>query len=119
MSDLASAETNLGALANGDAPVLETLVQMSMDTFERSGLDPQTYLMVRLAALVAMDASPMLYLKHLGDASDVDLSLRQMQGTLVAIAPLVGSVRIMSAAGNVLRGLGLAAAAAEASADYR
>jgi hypothetical protein len=36
-------EDQLGALAQGDAPVLETLAQMHLDTLERSGLDERTY----------------------------------------------------------------------------
>ena len=48
----------LGRIAQGDAPVLETLLQMNLDAAERSGLDADTYLAVRLAALVAMDAAP-------------------------------------------------------------
>ena len=113
MTDTASVERNLGALAQGEAPVLETLAQMTVNTFERSGLDAQTYHLVRLAALVAMDAPPLQYLAHIGSAGAADVRLEQLQGTLVAIAPLVGSVRIMSAAGKVLRGLGLAAAVEE------
>jgi 4-carboxymuconolactone decarboxylase len=113
MSEPTSAQQNLGALAKGEAPVLEQLAEMTVNTFERSGLDPQTYLLVRFAALVAMDAAPLQYVAHIGAAGVADVKLEQLQGTLVAIAPLVGSVRVMSAAGKVLRGLGLAAAIEE------
>ena len=43
---------------------------MNLDAAERSGLDAQTYLLVRLAALVAMDAAPVSYLVTLGAAAE-------------------------------------------------
>lgn len=108
-----SAVDNIGALAQADAPVLETLAQMTLDTFERSGLDTETYVLVRIAALVAMDAAPMSYLLNLGAADELGVSLDKIQGALVAVAPVVGSARVVSAAGNMLRGLGFAAIGAE------
>jgi 4-carboxymuconolactone decarboxylase len=119
MTDTTSVEHNLGGLARGEAPVLETLVTMTVDTFERSGLDPQTYLLVRLAALVALDAAPASYLMHLGAAEELGVPveegkspvpLEKLQATLVAIAPVVGSARVVSAAANLVRMLGLAEA---------
>jgi alkylhydroperoxidase/carboxymuconolactone decarboxylase family protein YurZ len=103
-----SAGGNLGALAQGDAPVLETLAQMTVHTLERSGLDPETYSLVRIAALVAMDAAPMSYLMNIGAADSLGVPLEQVQGTLVAIAPIVGTARIVSAAGKIVRSFGLA-----------
>jgi 4-carboxymuconolactone decarboxylase len=102
-----SPEQNITAMAHGDAPVLETLAQMTLNTLERSGLDPETYALVRIAALVAMDAAPVSYLLNIGVATDIGVPLERVQGTLVAIAPVVGSARIVSAASKMLRALGL------------
>jgi 4-carboxymuconolactone decarboxylase len=100
----------LGRIAQGDAPVLETLLQMNLDAAERSGLDADTYLLVRLAALVAMDAAPVSYLITLGAAAETDLTVEKAQAVLVAIAPVVGSARVTAAAGAIVRGvLGAAA----------
>ena len=63
---------------------------------------------MRVAALVAMDAAPASYLMNLGAASEIGVPLGRVQGTLVAIAPVVGSARIVSAASKLLRGIGLA-----------
>jgi 4-carboxymuconolactone decarboxylase len=95
----------LGRIAAGEAPVLETLLEMNLDAAERSGLDPETYLLVRLAALVAMDAAPVSYLITLGAAADTGLTVEQMQAVLVAIAPVVGSARVTAAAGAIVRGI--------------
>jgi 4-carboxymuconolactone decarboxylase len=103
----------LGRIAAGDAPVLETLLQMNLDAAERSGLDADTYLCVRLAALVAMDAAPVSYLITLGAAADTGLTVEKVQAVLVAIAPVVGSARVTAAAGAILRGVLGAEALAE------
>jgi alkylhydroperoxidase/carboxymuconolactone decarboxylase family protein YurZ len=100
-------------VARGSAPVLEQLAAMTLDTLENSGLDESTYHLVRLAALVASDAAPVSYLVNMGPAADAGVTLEQTQGVLVAIAPIVGSARIASAAGKLLRAYGIAAAAEE------
>ncbi|MCK9895748.1 carboxymuconolactone decarboxylase family protein [Frankia sp. AgB32] len=100
-------ERTLGAIAHGDAPVFEEIVQMHLDTLERSGLDERTYHLVRLAALVAVDSAPASYLMNLAAAQEAGLTAADAQGVTTAIAPIVGSARVVSAAGNVLRALGL------------
>ncbi|HEY7269085.1 MAG TPA: carboxymuconolactone decarboxylase family protein [Dehalococcoidia bacterium] len=106
-----SAHENLKSLSEGEAPVLLTVAEMTVNTFGRSGLDEQTYALVRLAALVAMDAAPVSYLLNLGAAEEIGVPIEKIQGTLVAIAPVVGSARVASAAGKILTVLGLEAAA--------
>jgi 4-carboxymuconolactone decarboxylase len=107
-------QTALSSVARGDAPVLEQLIAMNLDSLQHSQLDQRTYFLVRLAALVAMDAAPVSYLINLGLAADAGVTLEEAQGTLIAIAPVVGSARVASAAGNVLRAYGLAAMIEEA-----
>jgi 4-carboxymuconolactone decarboxylase len=96
-------ESSLQALAAGEASTLETLTQMQIDARERSGLDEETYALVRLAALVATDAAPVAYLAHLGAAGNPGISTDKMLGTFVAIAPIVGSARVLSAASGMGR----------------
>lgn len=103
------AEGALSALASGDRPVLEAIAAMNLDTLGLSTLDPQSYFLVRLAALVALDGPPASYLVNLGLASEAGIAPEQVQGVLTAIAPIVGSARVVAAAGNALRALGLAA----------
>jgi alkylhydroperoxidase/carboxymuconolactone decarboxylase family protein YurZ len=96
-----------------NAPVLETLVQMNEGVLERSGLDEETFMLVRIAALASSGAPPASYLVNLGAASELGLSLEQVQGVLIAIAPVVGSARVAGAGGSILRALGFATAVAE------
>jgi alkylhydroperoxidase/carboxymuconolactone decarboxylase family protein YurZ len=106
-------QQQLSNVARGSAPVLEQIAAMHLDTLDNSGLDEQTYHLVRLASLVAADAAPVSYLVNLGSAADAGVTLEQAQGVLVAIAPVVGSARIASAAGKLLRAFGVASAEME------
>ncbi|MFJ2153042.1 carboxymuconolactone decarboxylase family protein [Streptomyces microflavus] len=107
MADEPIGADGVSALAGADASVFETLVQMTLDTFERSGLDAETYLLTRVAALVAMDASPASYLLNLGAAEKLGVPWERIQGTLVAVAPVVGSARVVSAARSIGEAFGL------------
>ena len=65
-------------------------------------------MLVRIAALVAVDAPPASYLMNLRVAGDMGVSADQVQGVLAAVAPIIGSARVASAAGKMIRALGLA-----------
>src|SRR4029453_16298644 len=98
-----SPQDSIVGLAQGDPKVLETLTQMTVGTLERSGLDEQTYMLVRVAALVASDAAPVSYLLNLGMAKDAGVDVDKVLGTMVAVAPVVGSARVTSAASKMIR----------------
>lgn len=96
-----------------DAPVLDTLAAMTMDSVERCGMDDSTLLLTRIAALAAMDAPAISYLAHVDPAVRANLTLEQVQDVLVAIAPVVGTARVMAAAGRITEALGFAIEVAE------
>jgi hypothetical protein len=52
-----------------------------------------------------------------GSAVEVGITLQNVQGILIAVAPVVGTPRVMAAAGNIAKALGLAVALAEAESD--
>jgi len=112
-----TAEQSMKGLAQGDPRVLETLTQMTSGTLERSGLDDQTYMLVRMAALVASDAAPVSYLVNLGVADEAGVPLDKVVGTMVAVAPVVGTARITSAASKMARAGILGAELAESVGD--
>jgi alkylhydroperoxidase/carboxymuconolactone decarboxylase family protein YurZ len=97
-----------------ETPVLDVLAGMTAASLERTTLDPQTLMLVRLAALVALDAPPMSYDLNLRAAGQLGVSPEQLEGVLVAIAPVVGGPRIVAAGGNILRAVGIEIAVAEA-----
>jgi alkylhydroperoxidase/carboxymuconolactone decarboxylase family protein YurZ len=90
-----------------DEPVLDLIKEITIDSIERSELDPKALMLVRMAALVAVDAPPMSYVANLAVAEEVGLSPEEIQSALIAIMPIVGSPRVVAALGNIARGLGM------------
>ena len=88
-----------------EAPVMELLARMTTDSFESSSLDIDTLILVRLAALVAVDAPPVSYALNLGFSLEDGLDVDSIRGLLTAIAPIVGTAKIASATGNIVRAL--------------
>jgi hypothetical protein len=104
-------------VAAGEAPVLEALADINAVAIARSDLDAQSLLMVRLAALAAVDAPTTSYLLHLGAAVESGLTLDLAQDVLITVAPIIGTPRTLAAATKIVEALGLAidlAAAADA-----
>ena len=100
-----------------DTPVLDTLAAITAESVERCGLDDNSLLAARIAALVAVDAPAASYLVHIGPAADAGVTLEQLQGILIAVAPIVGTPRTMSAAARITKALGIAIVAVEAELD--
>ncbi|MFG3117330.1 carboxymuconolactone decarboxylase [Streptomyces sp. NPDC048197] len=100
-----------------DTPVLDTLAAMTVDSIERCGMDEDTLILTRLAALAAMDAPAISYLAHVDPAIKAHLTAEQLQDVLVAIAPVVGTARVMAAATHITEALGITIAMAEAEAE--
>jgi 4-carboxymuconolactone decarboxylase len=98
-----------------DTPILDLLGRMTADSMETSGLDEQTLMLVRLAALIAVDAPPASYLVNVGAAGEVGVTSDQITGVLAAVAPIVGTTRVVSAAGSMIKALGAAVELAELS----
>ena len=100
-----------------DRPLLETLLAMTAASVERANLVDRELMLVRLAALAAVDAPASSYLLNLGAAADVGLTVQDVQGVLIAIAPLVGSPKVLEAAGTIAAAMGIALAIDDALAE--
>ena len=96
-----------------ETPVQDLLATMTGASMEASGLDTQTLMLVRIAALVAVDAPPASYLLNLGTADAVGVEGETVRDVFAAVAPIVGTARVASGVGNVVRALGFAELAAE------
>jgi 4-carboxymuconolactone decarboxylase len=99
--------------STSETPVLDLLMNMTADSVEASSLDPQTLMLVRIAALVAVDAPPVSYLMNLAVASELDIDAEQVRGVLAAIAPIVGTARVAAATGKIVKALAVAIEIAE------
>jgi alkylhydroperoxidase/carboxymuconolactone decarboxylase family protein YurZ len=94
-------------------PVLDTLTDLTETSAEHSSLPPREFMLARIAALIAVDAPPLSYLANAGLASELGVTAEDIQGVMIAVAPLVGTARVVAAGGNILRALGFAIAVAE------
>jgi alkylhydroperoxidase/carboxymuconolactone decarboxylase family protein YurZ len=94
----------------GATPVLDVLTSMTAVSVETTTLDPGLQVLLRFAALVALDAAPASYLFHLTAGAEQGLTMSDAQQVLITLAPLVGSARIVSATSKIARALGLALA---------
>ena len=105
-------------MATGNAPVLEALLEINATALNRADLDSATMLLVRIAALAAVDAPAISYLMHVGPAVESGVRLEDVQDVLVAVAPIIGAPRVLRAAGAITKALGVAIAITEeASAE--
>ena len=91
-----------------ETPVQDLLEVMTVASIEASGLDARSLMLVRIAALVAMDAPPASYLLNLMAADDAGIDGETVRDVVAAIAPIVGTARTASAIAHVAQALGFA-----------
>jgi alkylhydroperoxidase/carboxymuconolactone decarboxylase family protein YurZ len=99
--------------APDDTPILDLVAKMTADSLETTSLDDHALMLVRIAALAAVDAPAASYLMNLGAADKSGVSADEIQGVLAGVAPIIGTARVVSAAAKVLEALGLAIEIAE------
>lgn len=97
----------LGGLATQEADVLASLLDMQLHNLDASGLDPRAYSLVKIAALIALDAPQASYLGQVGFALEAGVDPEEILKVLVAVAPQVGIPRAVAAAPKLMHGLGL------------
>ena len=95
-------------------PVLDTLVGITAVSVEQGTLDARGHMLARLAALVSVDAPTASYLLNLGTAADAGVTVEDVRGVLIAVAPIVGTPRVLSATAKISEAFGFALAIAEA-----
>ena len=100
-----------------ETPVLDLLANMTADSIAASSLDAQTLMLVRIAALVAVDAPPFSYLMNLGLAADTGVDVEQVRGVLTAVAPIVGTARVATATARIADALEIGLEVAELEAE--
>ena len=104
--DDATRDTLLG-LAVGDVDILKEAVDIREAEQQSSGLDPVTFGLVKVAALIAIDSPPASYLWQIANALDAGATPAAILGVLRAVAPQVGGPKIIAAAPEIMVALGL------------
>ena len=101
------------AESTSETPVLDLLASMTAESLEASSLDTETLALVRIAALVAVDAPAVSYLLNLAAASEAGIDVEDVRGVLAAVAPIVGTARVASATTKIAGALEVAIEIAE------
>ena len=104
-------------MPDSDTPVMDTLAVMIAASLENSDLAPREFMIARIAALAAVDASAASYALNVEVAAESGITLDDVEDILVAVAPIVGTARVVSAAAGIAEGLGLVIALAEAELE--
>ena len=99
-------EETLRKLAVRDNAYVERLLSDGRASEAAAALDRRTSAIVRIGALIALDAAPPSYMEAIEDARANGASCDQIVGCLVAVLPTVGVARVVSAAPKVALALG-------------
>jgi hypothetical protein len=113
-ADTAKAEEK--TMTTSEAPVAETLAAMTAASLEASTLSARELMLARIAALAAVEAPAVSYALNASTAEEVGLTLADVQGVLVAVAPLIGTPRVVAACVGLTEGLGYVIALEESGA---
>src|SRR5580704_12786570 len=96
-----------GGSVSTDTPVLDTIVDITTASIDHNSVSPRDFMLARLAALIAVDAPPASYLANAAAVERAGLTSTDIEGVMIAVAPVVGTPRVVAAAGHILRALGL------------
>lgn len=103
------AETHqtLSGISSGQGNLLEELIGLREADKESSGLDPRTFALVKIAALIALDAPPASYAFQVANALEDGATPEDILGVLRAVALQVGGPKVVAAAPEIMVALGL------------
>jgi alkylhydroperoxidase/carboxymuconolactone decarboxylase family protein YurZ len=97
----------LSGLSAGDLDALSDALALREGAREDTGLDPRTFGLVKIAALIALDAPPASYMWQVANALDGGATPEEVLGVLQAVAPQVGGPKVVAAAPEIMVALGL------------
>src|SRR6478752_10569033 len=92
----------LKGVSAGDLDFLESAVGLREAHLEATGLDARTFALVKIAALIALDAPPASYAWQVTNALADGASPEDLLGVLRAVAPQVGGPRVVAAAPEIM-----------------
>ena len=97
----------LKGVSAGDLDILESAVGLREAHMEATGLDARTFALVKIAALIALDAPPASYAWQVTNALADGATPEDLLGVLRAVAPQVGGPRVVAAAPELMLAMGL------------
>ena len=99
-------KVTLRRIAVRDDRYIDELLQAEIAGATIAGLDERSHALIGIGALVASDATPPAYMNSVEAALNAGASHNEIVGVLIAVLPLVGISRVVSAAPNLGLALG-------------
>ena len=99
-------EERLRRLVLHDEGCIQSMLGIHLSDNDAAGLDPKTQALVRLGGLVAMGAAPVSYHWAAEAALNAGATTEEVVGTLIAVAPISGLARVISATSEVALAIG-------------
>ena len=99
-------KVTLRRIAVRDDRYIDGLLQAESASATIAGLDDRSHALIRIAALVASDATPPAYMNSVEAALNAGASHDEIVGVLIAVLPLVGIARVVTAAPNLALAIG-------------
>ena len=97
----------LAGISAGKVEALEEALGVREQYRETTGLDERAFALVKIAALIALDAPPASFAWQVGAAIEAGVTPEDILGVLRAVAPQVGGPRVVAAAPEIMLALGL------------
>ena len=103
---MAEYKETLRRLTLNDETFVAAVLGMGRDTVEVSQLDQKTHALARLSASLAVDAASSSYQLSVEQALAAGATVDEIVGCLIAVAPVIGLARVVSAAPELAMALG-------------
>ncbi|HEY6397019.1 MAG TPA: carboxymuconolactone decarboxylase family protein [Solirubrobacteraceae bacterium] len=103
----ADTHETLSGISSGDVTLLDEALGLREAQRERTGLDGRTFALVKIAALIALDAPPASYAWQVANALEDGATPEDILAVLRAVAPQVGGPKVVAAAPEIMVALGL------------
>jgi 4-carboxymuconolactone decarboxylase len=99
-------EETLRKLSIRDDDYVQSILSHDRESIAASTLDPKAHALVRIGALVTIDAAPASYLATIEAAERCGATQHEIVGVLIAVMASIGSARVVSAAPKLGLALG-------------
>ena len=99
-------QVTLRKLALRDEQYIEALLATDRANPTLAGIDERTHALIRIGALIALDASTPAYMDSVNKARRAGATNEEIAGTLITVLPTVGVARVVTAAPKLGLALG-------------
>jgi 4-carboxymuconolactone decarboxylase len=103
--------------SNDDSAIAELVAIRVAEAVDASDLDPKTFALVNIAALIAGGGDEASYVFHVADALEAGASADEVTAVLTSVGPNVGVFKMVAAADPLATALGIGLATESGDSD--